>query len=142
VELIKKSTGKRIDLSRIDFEDKAVYDMLCKGDTIGIFPGRIGGADADNYPACVAQSADMAHEVACRASGVGVNNGVQEYLLRRLKKKPVAYDHLLEKRALERTLGIILFQDQVNQLAIDVAGFNPIKPTRCAALSAADTMMN
>ena len=42
-----------------------------------------------------------------------------------MKKKPVTYDHPLEKRALERTLGIILFQDQVNQLAIDVAGFNP-----------------
>ena len=42
-----------------------------------------------------------------------------------LKRKPVTYDHPLEKRALERTLGIVLFQDQVNQLAIDVAGFNP-----------------
>ena len=42
-----------------------------------------------------------------------------------MKKKPVTYDHPLEKRALERTLGIVLFQDQVNQLAIDVAGFNP-----------------
>ena len=39
----------------------------------------------------------------------------------------MTYDHPLEKRALERTLGIVLFQDQVNQLAIDVAGFNPSK---------------
>jgi error-prone DNA polymerase len=68
---------------------------------------------------------DMAHEVAAVRPGVGVNNGVSEYLQRRLKKKPVTYDHPLEKRALERTLGIVLFQDQVNQLAIDVAGFNP-----------------
>ena len=37
VELIKARTGQRIDMSRIDFEDKNVYDMLCKGDTIGIF---------------------------------------------------------------------------------------------------------
>jgi error-prone DNA polymerase len=50
---------------------------------------------------------------------------VQEYLARRSRKKPVTYDHPLEERALARTLGVILFQDQVNQLAIDVAGFGP-----------------
>jgi error-prone DNA polymerase len=127
VELIKKSTGKRIDLSRIDFEDKAVYDMLCKGDTIGIFQVESAAQMQTITRLCPRNLLDMAHEVAAVRPGVGVNNGVQEYLLRRLKKKPVAYDHLLEKRALERTLGIILFQDQVNQLAIDVAGFNPNK---------------
>ena len=37
------------------------------------------------------------------------------------------YDHPLEKRALERTLGIILFQDQVNQVAMDVAGFSSLE---------------
>jgi DNA polymerase III alpha subunit len=47
-----------------------------------------------------------------------------------MKRKPVTYDHPLEKRSLERTLGIILFQDQVNQLAIDVAGFAPSEADR------------
>ena len=65
----------------------------------------------------------MAHEVGAVRPGVGVNGGVQEYLARRSGRKPVTYDHPLEKRALERTLGMILFQDQVNQVAIDVAGF-------------------
>ena len=40
---------------------------------------------------------------------------------------PETYDHDLERRALERTRGIILFQDQVNQLAVDVAGFSPLQ---------------
>jgi error-prone DNA polymerase len=125
IELIKKSTGKRIDLSRIDFEDKAVYDMLCRGDTIGIFQVESAAQMQTITRLHPRNLLDMAHEVAAVRPGVGVNNGVFEYLQRRLKKKPVAYDHPLEKRALERTLGIILFQDQVNQLAIDVAGFNP-----------------
>jgi error-prone DNA polymerase len=56
---------------------------------------------------------------------VGVNHGVYMYLNRRSGKEPVAYDHPLEKHALERTLGVVLFQDQINQLAIDVAGFPP-----------------
>jgi len=54
----------------------------------------------------------------------------------------VTYDHPLEKRALERTLGIILFQDQVNQLAIDVAGFNPSQADQLRRPSAAATTMS
>jgi error-prone DNA polymerase len=73
---------------------------------------------------------DMAHEVGAVRPGVGVNHGVQEYLARRTKRKPVTYDCPLEQRALERTLGVVLFQDQVNQLAIDVAGFTPSEADR------------
>ena len=67
----------------------------------------------------------MAHEVAAVRPGVGVNRRRAGIPGPAQRKKPVTYDHPLEKRALERTLGIVLFQDQVNQLAIDVAGFAP-----------------
>ena len=130
VELIKQRTGKRIDMSRIDFEDKEVYDMLCKGDTIGIFQVESAAQMQTITRLRPRNLLDMAHEVGAVRPGVGVNHGVQEYLARRMKRKPVTYDHPLEKRALERTLGIILFQDQVNQLAIDVAGFTPSEADR------------
>ncbi|MFC1955037.1 DNA polymerase III subunit alpha [Chloroflexota bacterium] len=123
VELIKERTGKRIDLSRIDFEDKKVYDMLCKGDTIGIFQVESAAQMQTITRLKPRNLLDMAHEVGAVRPGVGVNHGVQEYLARRSTRKPVTYDHPLEQRALERTLGVVLFQDQVNQLAIDVAGF-------------------
>jgi error-prone DNA polymerase len=130
VEFIRQRTGERLDLSRIDFEDAAVYDMLCKGDTIGIFQVE-SAAQMQNITRLRPRNLlDMAHEVGAVRPGVGVNHGVQEYLARRLKKKPVTYDHPLEQRALERTLGIILFQDQVNQVAIDVAGFTPSEADR------------
>jgi error-prone DNA polymerase len=125
VELIKERTGKRIDLSRIDFEDNNVYNMLCKGDTIGIFQVESAAQMQTITRLKPRNLLDMAHEVGAVRPGVGVNHGVQEYLARRSKRKPVTYDHPLEKRALERTLGVVLFQDQVNQLAIDVAGFAP-----------------
>jgi len=125
VGFIKDRTGERIDLSRIDFEDTAVYDMLCRGDTIGIFQVESSAQMQTITRLRPRNLLDMAHEVGAVRPGVGVNNGVQEYLARRSGKKPVAYDHPLEERALERTLGIVLFQDQVNQLAIDVAGFTP-----------------
>ncbi len=130
VELIRERTGERIDLSRINFEDATVYDKLCAGDTIGIFQVESAAQMQTITRLRPRNLLDMAHEVAAVRPGVGVNNGVYEYLSRRNRYKPVVYDHPLEKRALERTLGIILFQDQVNQLAIDVAGFSPSEADR------------
>ncbi len=122
--LILKRHGLSIDLSRLDYHDPAVYDMLCRGDTIGVFQvesaaqlqtiGRLRPRDL----------VDMAIEVALVRPGVGATGSTRSYLARRTGKEPIAYDHPLEKRALERTLGAIVFQDQVNQLAIDVAGFS------------------
>jgi error-prone DNA polymerase len=130
VELIQSRTGERIDMSRIDFEDAAVYDMLCKGDTIGIFQVESAAQMQTITRLRPRNLLDMAHEVAAVRPGVGANHGVHEYLLRRTKRKPVTYDCPLEQRALERTLGIILFQDQVNQLAINVADFAPSEADR------------
>ncbi|MFC1948157.1 hypothetical protein ACFLXY_09590 [Chloroflexota bacterium] len=130
VGIIKERTGERIDMSRIDFEDTAVYDMLCEGDTIGIFQVESSAQMQTIIRLRPRNLLDMAHEVGAVRPGVGVNNGVQEYLARRSGRKPVTYDHPLEKRALERTLGVVLFQDQVNQLAIDVAGFAPSEADR------------
>jgi error-prone DNA polymerase len=66
----------------------------------------------------------MAYEVAAVRPGVGANDGVTRFIQRR-NGVDWEYDHPLESRALERTLGVILFQDQINQLAVDVAGFSP-----------------
>jgi error-prone DNA polymerase len=130
VELIKKRTGRRPDLSRIDFDDKAVYDMLCSGDTVGIFQVESAAQMQTITRLKPRNLLDMAHEVGAVRPGVGANHGVQEYLARRGQHRPVTYDHPLEERALGRTLGVILFQDQVNQLAIDVAGFSPSEADR------------
>ena len=127
VEIVKKNTGKKLDMSRIDFDDPEVYDMLCRGDTIGIFQVESAAQMQTINRLRPRNLLDMAHEVAAVRPGVGVNGGVQEYIARRSKKKRVIYDHVLEMRSLERTLGVVLFQDQVNQLAIDVAGFRPSK---------------
>ncbi|MEN8614233.1 DNA polymerase III subunit alpha [Dehalogenimonas sp. THU2] len=125
--LIKKRTGRVIDLSRIDFDDPAVYDMLCRGDTIGIFQVESAAQMQTITRLRPRNLFDMAHEVGAVRPGVGVNGGVQDYLARRSGRKKVVFDHTLEEHALARTLGVVLFQDQVNQLAIDVAGFGPGK---------------
>jgi error-prone DNA polymerase len=130
IELIKQRSGVRIDMSRIDFEDAAVYDMLCRGDTIGIFQVESAAQMQTITRLRPRNLLDMAHEVGAVRPGVGVNHGVQQYLARRTGRQKITYDHPLERRSLERTLGVVLFQDQVNQLAIDVAGFAPSEADR------------
>ncbi|MEE8519235.1 MAG: DNA polymerase III subunit alpha, partial [Dehalococcoidia bacterium] len=130
VLLIEKRTGEPLDLSRIDFEDEEVYDMLAQADTIGIFQVE-SAAQIQTIPRIRPKNlVDMAFEVAAVRPGVGANDGVSEFIVRRNMRHddptaPVLYDHPLEQRALERTLGVILFQDQMNQLAIDVGGLSP-----------------
>ncbi|MBI4496607.1 MAG: DNA polymerase III subunit alpha [Chloroflexi bacterium] len=123
--LIERRHGKGIDLSRIDFEDQAVYRMIHRADTIGVFQIESAAQMQTVVRLKPRNLMDMAHEVGAVRPGVGVNDGVALYIARRLGRAPVLFDHPLERRALERTLGVILFQDQVNQLAIDVAGFSP-----------------
>ncbi len=122
---IEQRTGEAVDLTRIDFEDPEVYAMLHRADTIGIFQVE-SAAQIQTIPRIKPLNlTDMAREVAAVRPGVGANDGVRHYIRRRTGEEPVAFDHDLEKRALERTLGVILFQDQVNQLAIDVGGLSP-----------------
>ena len=127
LQLIQQRSGKAVDISRIDFEDKAVYDMLCSADTIGIFQVESAAQIQTITRIRPRNLVDMAHEVGAVRPGVGVNDGVTKYIRRRQSLEPVTYDHPLEQRALERTHGVILFQDQVNQVAMEVAGFSALE---------------
>ncbi|MBM3946004.1 MAG: error-prone DNA polymerase, partial [SAR202 cluster bacterium] len=123
IHLIERRTGKSLDLSRINFEDESVYDMLAGSDTIGIFQVE-SAAQMQTLPRLRPRNLmDMAYEVACVRPGVGAIDGVSHFIHRRNKVERVTYDHPLEKPALERTLGIILYQDQVMEVAMHVAGF-------------------
>ena len=116
LDCIEQRTDYRPDLSRINFEDNLVYDMLCEADTIGIFQVESAAQMQTIIRIRPRNLTDMAHEVAAVRPGVGVNDAVTEYIARRNGRNQVRYDHDLEKRALQRTLGVILFQDQVLQV--------------------------
>ena len=127
LDAIEVRHGKRIDLTRVDFADRYVYEMIHRADTIGIFQIESSAQMQTVVRLKPQDLTDMAHEVGCVRPGVGVNDGVTQYINRRLGKTPVVYDHPLERPALERTLGIILFQDQVNQVAMHVAGLSAME---------------
>ena len=121
LQLIKRRTGTYIDISRVDLEDQSVYQDIASGDTVGIFQVESAAQMQTITRLRPKNLYDLALEVAAVRPGVGANNGVAEFIRRR-NGQAWDYDHPLEERALKKSLGIILFQDQVVQLGMDVAG--------------------
>ncbi len=127
LQLIEERTGEHIDLSRIDHEDQYVYRKLHEADTVGIFQVESAAQMQTITRIKPKNLTEMAYEVASVRPGVGANNGVNQFIQRHVYGEPWAFEHPLEERSLARTYGVILFQDQVNQLAMDVAGFSAVE---------------
>jgi error-prone DNA polymerase len=134
VEMVAQREGAPPDLSRIDFQDEAIYDRICQGDTIGLFQiesraqiQMIRRVRPRNLP-------DLAVQVAIVRPGPIVGGAVNPYVRRRevqryARGRGVPYeppvDHPLLREALGETLGVIIFQDQVLQVCQALASFTP-----------------
>ncbi len=116
--------GEPVDLAAIPQED-AVYDMLCRADSVGVFQVE-SRAQMSTLPRLKPRNFyDLVVEVALIRPGPIQGGSVHPYIRRRNGEEPVTYLHPLLEGALEKTLGIPLFQEQLMQMAIDVAGFSP-----------------
>ncbi len=124
VDLIGDHHGVSIDLATIP-QDDAVYAMLCRADSIGVFQVE-SRAQMATLPRLRPRTFyDLVVEVALIRPGPIQGGSVHPYIRRRNGKEPVTYPHPLLENALAKTLGIPLFQEQLMQMAIDVAGFSP-----------------
>ncbi|HZK06224.1 MAG TPA: error-prone DNA polymerase, partial [Actinomycetaceae bacterium] len=116
--------GRSIDLHNIPQEDPRVYDLLCAADTVGVFQVE-SRAQMATLPRLRPRTFyDIVVEVALIRPGPIQGGSVNPYIRRRLGREPVTYLHELLKPALGKTLGVPLFQEQLMQIAIDVAGFS------------------
>ena len=112
-------------LQDIPKEDASVYDMLCTGDSVGVFQVE-SRAQMSMLPRLRPREFyDLVVEVAIVRPGPIQGGMVHPYLKRREKKEEVTYPSDEAKAALERTLGVPIFQEQVMQLAILAAQFTP-----------------
>ena len=132
VELVAKKEGAPPDLSRIDFEDPAVYDRICAGDTVGVFQIESRAQIQMIRRTRPRNLEELAVEVAIVRPGPIVGGAVNPYVRRRedqrhARERGMPYepplDHPLLKEALGETLGVILYQDQVLQVCQALAGF-------------------
>jgi error-prone DNA polymerase len=115
--------GHPVDLAKIPKDDPAVYDLLCRADTVGTFQVESRAQMATLPIMKLRCFYDLAIEVAIIRPGPIVGDLVHPYLNRRCGREPVDYIHPACKATLERTLGVPLFQEQVLRMAMDVAGF-------------------
>ena len=123
LDLIEEREGRRHDLSKIDPEDPNVYDMINEGRSKGIFLLQSPAQLKMGQRLRSRNLLDLAYQVALIRPGVGVQgSAVSQFVERYRRGIPWEYDHPLEKRALERGYGIIVWQEQVVQLLVDVAG--------------------
>jgi error-prone DNA polymerase len=112
-------------LHEVPAEDPATYDMLCRGDSVGTFQVE-SRAQMSMLPRLQPRKFyDLVIEVAIVRPGPIQGGMVHPYLRRRSGEEPVEYPSDEVRQALERTLGVPIFQEQVMQLAILAADFTP-----------------
>ena len=116
--------GEVVDLATIPQEPE-VYEMLARADSMGVFQVE-SRAQMATLPRLRPETFyDLVVEVALIRPGPIQGGSVHPYLRRRAGEEEVSYLHPLLIPALQKTLGVPLFQEQLMQIAIDVAGFSP-----------------
>jgi error-prone DNA polymerase len=128
VELIARTRGERIDLSRIPYDDPATYECIQDADTTGVFQIESRAQMASLRRTRPENLRDITIQVAIVRPGPIQGGAVNPYIARRqrLRVDPdfkVPYDHPSLQPVLEETLGTIIFQDQVLEVSIAFAGF-------------------
>jgi error-prone DNA polymerase len=123
VDLVCDFHGVEVDLGQLPQED-AVYDLLGAADTVGVFQVE-SRAQMGTLPRVRPRTFyDIAIEVALIRPGPIQGHAVNPYIRRRRGEEPVTYLHPLLEPILERTLGVPLFQEQLMEMAVAIAGFS------------------
>lgn len=125
LEHINTYRGTALRLQDIPAEDPAVYDMLCRADSIGVFQVE-SRAQMSMLPRLKPRRYyDLVIQVAIVRPGPIQGGMVHPYLQRRSGAEAVDYPSPQIRAVLERTLGVTIFQEQVMQIAMVAAGFTP-----------------
>ena len=125
LELAEAQTGERPDLDALDLKDPEVYRIASEADTVGVFQIESRAQMATLPRTRPDKFSDLVVEVAIIRPGPIQGNAVNPYIRRRQGREPVSYPHPKLEPILEDTLGVILFQEQILQIAMDLGGYTP-----------------
>jgi error-prone DNA polymerase len=124
-ELVAAYHGQHWSLHSIPQEDPGVYAMLQEADTVGVFQVESRAQMATLPRLRPEKFYDLVIEVALIRPGPIQGGSVHPYMRRRHGDEVADLPHESMRRALDKTLGVPLFQEQMMQIAIDCAGFTP-----------------
>ncbi|MDK9690352.1 error-prone DNA polymerase [Azospira sp.] len=125
LDMLGARDGRPVRLQDIPRESKAVYDMLCRGDSLGIFQVESRAQMAMLPRLKPRQFYDLVVQVAIVRPGPIQGDMVHPYLKRRHGEEKIEKISPAVDKVLERTYGVPIFQEQVMQLAVVAAGFTP-----------------
>jgi error-prone DNA polymerase len=129
-DLVTKHHGEHWTMASIPQEDPLVYQMLSEADTVGVFQVESRAQMATLPRLRPRRFYDLVIEVALIRPGPIQGGSVHPYLRRRDGLEETVMPHPSMHAALGKTLGVPLFQEQMMQLAIDCAGFDPTEADR------------
>ena len=123
VDLIEQSTGERVDIDQIDLEDVATFDLLRRGDTIGVFQLEGGPMRALLRAVAPTTFEDLSAVGALYRPGPMAQNWHTEYAERKNGRRPVKYDHPDLEEVLGSTYGLVVYQEQLMHVSQKLAGY-------------------
>jgi error-prone DNA polymerase len=124
-DLIERHHGRALTLASVPAEDPRVYDMLCDGDSVGVFQVE-SRAQMSMLPRLKPRCFyDLVIEVAIVRPGPIQGDMVHPYLRRRNGEETVDYPSAELEAVLGKTMGVPLFQEQAMKIAVVGAGFTP-----------------
>lgn len=124
VKLIKRLRGKDIDLNNLPLDDKKTYKLLQKGETHGIFQLESSGMRRYLKQLKVEKFEDIIAMIALYRPGTLSGGMVDDFILIKHGKKKEHYIHPALEKILKETYGIIVYQEQVMQIANALAGYS------------------
>ena len=124
-KLLRQARGVELSMATIPACDEATFDMICKGDTVGVFQIESRAQMAMLPRLRPRNFYDLVIEISIVRPGPITGGMVHPYLRRRQGKEKVAYPHPSLEPVLKKTLGVPLFQEQVMRLAMIAADYTP-----------------
>jgi len=122
LDMIAKSTDKKIDFYSMEYNNKAVFDMIGEGDTVGVFQLESAGMTrfmVDLKPNCLE---DIIAGVSLFRPGP--MDYIPNYVANKRNPKQIKYDHPMLESILNVTYGVMVYQEQVIQVAQQLAGYS------------------
>lgn len=116
---------KELDYDSIPLDDRATYQRLSRGETIGVFQLESPAQRALQARLGADRMEDVVASVALIRPGPIKGNMVEPYIARRQGKEAISYLHPRLEPILNKTYGVVLFQEQVIEIAMAIAGFTP-----------------
>jgi len=124
IEIIKKIEGVEININTIPFDDEKTYELLCNGETFGVFQLESSGMRDILRKLKPRVFDDVAALLALYRPGPLGSGMVDDFIHRKNDNATIKYDHPLLEPILKETYGVILYQEQVMKIVSALAGFS------------------